>query len=403
MSIIISINFRKLWAVLSILLFISGFFYLFNIATDLNLNFIDRSEISQDHETNNEFELKLSDSASLSTYSGVGKAQNVTEYGEGYFLNNNINVTNNENATVIVPNDWEGNAIHCNVTNIYEYGAIVMNQTFDNGIDQNRWTNSTTGTPSKFTVGHYNNPTGSNDSIYLKLEEDGGNWQDTSSLINYSFPLLRENIPYEDWYIKYSVKWIMTDNSWRDDLPSGSKYVMVLEFFYKDGSNVLREFNLKRVADIVNNTWYHITMLDLISPFPDIYEYDPPANVSISFSYGVRNSAYSPVGSLMIYYDNISFEIQSIPKPSTIDLKITDNASGGLKDQPIQDFSNLFGKGQIFLETSLPGEVGGITHEFSFSSNSTGDVLINSDFFVKASSLGYTCLLYTSPSPRDRS
>lgn len=370
-------------------MFISSFIFIFNFNSDLNYNFVEHSYINQDHEPNDDTELELSQS-SLSEYSGVGKAQNVTEYGEGYFLNNDINVTNSENATVIIPNDWEGNAIFCNVTNIYEYGAIVMNQTFDNGIDQNRWSNRTTGNSSKFTVGHYNNPTGSNDSIYLKLEEDGGNWQDTSSLINYSFPLLRENIPYEDWYIKYSVKWIMTDNSWRDDLPGGSKYVMGLEFSYKDGSSTLREFNLKRPADIENNTWYPITMLDLISPFPDLYGYDPPANVSIYFSFGVKDAVYSPVGSLMIYYDNISFEIQSIPKPSAIDLNITDNASGGLKNQPIQDFSNLFGKGQIFLEGSWSGEVGGTTHEFSFSSNSTGNVLINTDFFVRASSLGYT-------------
>ena len=206
MSIIISRNYRKLWAILSIMLFISSFFYLFNLTTDLNINYIDRSDLRETHEQN-DFELELSDSPSLFTYSGVGKAQNVTEYGEGYFLNNDINVTNNENATVIIPNNWEGNAISCNVTNIYEYVAIIMNQTFDNGIDQNRWTNITTGNPSKFTVGHYNNTTGSNDSIYLKLEEDGGNWQDTSSLINYSFPLLRENIPYEDWYINKRRRW----------------------------------------------------------------------------------------------------------------------------------------------------------------------------------------------------
>ncbi|MFX0148437.1 MAG: hypothetical protein ACFE8E_11920, partial [Candidatus Hodarchaeota archaeon] len=34
--------------------------------------------------------VKLSD-LSLSQYSGVGKAQNVTEYGESFFLNNDIN------------------------------------------------------------------------------------------------------------------------------------------------------------------------------------------------------------------------------------------------------------------------------------------------------------------------
>jgi hypothetical protein len=265
-----------------------------------------------------------------------------------------------------------------------------MNQTFDNGVDPILWTNYTTGNPTKFTVGHYNNPTGSNDSIYLKLNEDGGNWQDTSSLINYSFPLLRENIPYEDWYIKYSVKWIMTDNSWRDDLPSGSKYVMGLKFSYNDGSSTSREFNLKKPSEIMNNTWYHITMNELISPFPELYGYDPPANVSMYFSFGVKNAAYSPIGSLTIYYDNISFEIQSIPKPSTIDLKITDNAIGGLKNQPIQDFQNLFGKGNIFLEGNWSGEVGGSTHEFSFTSNSSGNVLINTNFHAIASSLGFT-------------
>ncbi|MFX0033700.1 MAG: hypothetical protein ACFE9P_13630, partial [Candidatus Hermodarchaeota archaeon] len=333
--------------------------------------------------------VKLSD-LSLSQYSGVGKAQNVTEYGESFFLNNDINITNNENASVIIPKNWQANTISCNVTNIYEYGAIVMNQTFDNGIDQKSWTNYTTGNPAKFTVGYYSNPTGSNDSIYMKLDEDGGNWQDTSSLVNYSFPLFRDSIPYEDWYIKYSVKWVMTDNSWRDALPGGSKYVMGLKFFYKDGTSTFREFNLKRPAEIVNNTWYHITMLDLISPFPELYEYNPPANVSMYFSFGVKNAAYSPVGSLTIYYDNISFEIQAIPKPSTMDLRITDNAIGGLENQPVLDFPKLFGKGNIILEGDWLGGLGGTTYEFSFTSNSTGYALINTNFHVIATSHSFT-------------
>ena len=71
---------------------------------------------------------------SLSEYSGVGAAQNVTEFGQGFFQNNNINVTNSENASIIVPNNWEAYEILSNITNIYEYDKLWMNETFDGSL-----------------------------------------------------------------------------------------------------------------------------------------------------------------------------------------------------------------------------------------------------------------------------
>ena len=339
---------KKQKGILCILLIFLSLILAFNLTPTFNENSVDTNRIDQMNTPFRDLDLKISDTL-INQYSGIGKAQNITRSGTGHFLNNGLNITNNENASIIIPNEWEGKKVIINTTNIYEYNGVFMNETFDNGIDYNKWTNTTTGNSSKFTVGHYNNPSGYNDSIYMQL--DGGNWQNTYSLINYSVPIPRKIIPYQNWYFTYSVKWNMSDISWQKDYPSGSKYVVGFVFSFNGGSTVTREFNLKKPTE--NDTWYTETLSELIFPFyPEFYGFDLPANVSIYFSYGVRNTAFNPVGSLQIFYDNISFLIQSIPRPTDINLTLSDNLVSGLKDQPFTDYLTDFGLGYLSLDGS---------------------------------------------------
>ena len=381
---------KKQKGILCILLIFLSLILAFNLTPTFNENSVDTNRIDQMNTPFRDLDLKISDTL-INQYSGIGKAQNITRSGTGHFLNYGLNITNNENASIIIPNEWEGEEVLINTTNIYEYNGVFMNESFDNGIDYNKWTNSTTGNPNKFTVGYYNNTSGYDDSIYMQLDEDGGNWQNTYSIINYSVPIPRKKIPYQNWYFTYSVKWEMSDDSWRVAYPPGSKYVVGFVFSFAGGSTVSREFNLVRPVDIVNNTWYTETLSELIFPFtPEFYGFDLPANVSIYFSYGVKDSAFNPVGSLKIFYDNISFLIQSIPRLTDINLTLSDNDVSGLKDQPFTDYLTDFGLGYLSLDGSWLGSSGGETHEFSFSSNSTGIIILDSDFFVDATSLTET-------------
>ncbi len=324
---------------------------------------------------------------SSNEYSGIGAHQNVTEFGQGFFQNNEINVSNSGNASIIVPNNWEAKEILCNVTNIYEYDKLWINETFNNGIDKTYWSNTTTGDSTYFTVGYYSNAVGDNDSIYMQFDEDiAGIWAGATSYINYTFNLDREEIKYKNWYLNFDVKWINYNdslNDWRNP-PGGSKFYCNIRF--QTGASVIEnQFNLHKPIEYTNNTWFS----EALTPFtPELYNFDPPANVSISFGYYFRDDGiYDPPGRLKIYFDNITFNLQTIPKPSQINLSITDSTHGITKK--ISDI-NGYGLGTISFNNSWSGTVGGTKHEFSFSSNSSGKVYVNTDFFVNATSCSFT-------------
>ncbi|MHA2128459.1 MAG: hypothetical protein ACW99L_00675, partial [Promethearchaeota archaeon] len=113
-----------------------------------------------------------------SEYTGIGLARNATEFGEGSFQNYNLNISNNDNASIIVPDGWGAKEITSNITKIYEYNTQLLNSTFDTGYDSNFWTNyiSDPSRAQNVTFNWYNAPSGRNDSIYIRFNEtnDGG-------------------------------------------------------------------------------------------------------------------------------------------------------------------------------------------------------------------------------------
>jgi len=133
-----------------------------------------------------------------------------------------------------------------------------------------------------------------------------------------------------------------------------------------------------------NNTWYS----DIIDPFnPEMYDYDPPGTMSLLFGIKWGNQDFNPNGSLSVYFDNITLELQTIPKPSQINLSITDNTYGGIKQ--ISDLTG-YGLGTVSFKNNWVGATGGTEHKFSFSSNSSGKLYINTDIFVNATSFSFT-------------
>ncbi len=328
----------------------------------------------------NEKNLPIPNYSSTSEYSGVGSAQNVTEYGEGFFQNNNLNVTNLENASIIVPDTWEANEIAVNITNIYEYDRLWMNHSFDNGFDENSWTNHTD--PSKtdyLSFNWYNDPIGSNDSLCMKFINASTYWDDIDSYWNFTFNLDRENIPYIEWSINFNYRFLTNNSEW---LSAGGGTKFYSTIIVNDKTT---QFNLPKFDTHVNDTWYS----DNIEPFsPELYEYDPPGTVSVLFGvYWGKNIFFNPTGYLELFFDNITLNLQTIPKPSQINLTLTDIEHGIIKQ--IDDISG-YGLGNTTLKDSWAGSVGGKEHRFSFASNSSGKVYINSDFFVKANSSRFT-------------
>lgn len=318
---------------------------------------------------------------SLYEFSEVGSAQNVTEFGQGFFQNNNINVTNSENASIIVPNNWEAYEILGNITNIYEYYKLWMNETFDAGYDITHWSNYTS-TVNKSLVSFdlYNDSSGSDDSIYIKyIYNQTNNWKAVNSYWNYTFNLDRDEIPFKDWNINFNYKLITNNTEWFDLAPGGtSLYCSIIV------NGIQSDFKMLKLSFHANNTWYS----DIIDPFnPEMYDYDPPGTMSLLFGIKWGNQDFNPNGYLSVYFDNITLELQTIPKPSQINLSITDNTNGEVK--LISDLTG-YGLGTVSFKDNWVGATGGTEHKFSLSSNSSGKLYINTDIFVNATSSSFT-------------
>ena len=364
--------------ILSIILFISSFIYSFNLLPDANINFFDRSDFSQDHETINEFGLELSDLSSLSTYSGVGKAQNITEYGFAHFDNNGLDLSNNDNATIIVPENWNANEIICNISNIYDFNNIYVNETFNSGINTNFWSNYSD-RPQNVTAGWYNNPGGENDSIYLRFEEAneaGSPWRNIDSYFNYTFYLPRTNIPTENWNLNFNYGANFSDTDWLAGVGGTKHYARVIV----DGNS--QEFS-KKLTDLDNQTIYQAS--ELINP--DLSGIALPGTISLIFGVEYGNIGNNPTGNFQMFFDNITLSISTIPKPSQINLTLVDYTNSSWKT-PINDIGDSEGK--INLQGIWSGGIGGKSHFFGFETNSSGNVIINSDFYVKATSSAKT-------------
>lgn len=329
---------------------------------------------------NNNLDIFASQSSS-NEYSGIGAYRNVTEFGQGFFQNNEIFISNYENASLIVPNKWEANEVLFNITNIYEYDKLWMNETLDSGYDPNYWSfNTETENKSLVIFDWYNDTIGSNDSIYIKyLYNKSNNWQGLNSYWNYTFTLDREEIPFKNWDIDFNFKLVTNNTDWLNLAPGGTKlYCTILV----DGLG--QQFNLAKLDTYTNNTWNS----DTIDPFtPELYNMNPPGTFNILFGIDWGNQPFNPTGYFSIFFDNITLKMQTIPKPSQINLTLKDNEHGMIKQ--ISDISG-YGQGSVTFNDKWRGNIGGTKYTFLFSSNSSGKVYVDTDTYVNATSSLYT-------------
>jgi len=340
----------------------------------------------------NEKNLPIPNYSSTFEYSGVGAAQNVSEFGIGFFQNNEINITNSENASIIVPNNWEANEILCNVTNIYDRDTLWMNETFDNTFDNNYWSNNATGNVNNVSLGWYD-AQGTNSSIYIGLNSSSTTpeWGGTNAHWNYTFYVNRKKIPYQNWYIDFNFRYLTNTSTWPNAIAGANK--LSCKIYTNAGlqNEGLADFKLPKFENNYNNnTWYSISL----GPFiPELYDLDLPSFINVIFDLNIKTSPLThPDGWMQIFFDNITLKLATIPHPTQINLTITDNAPNGIKDVSIKDVAGQYGKGKIFLSNNWIGAEGGTDHEFSFSTNSSGKVEIYTDFFVNATSSKYTTI-----------
>ncbi len=341
-----------------------------------DVNRIARDNLNKKNESdlittpNSDLDLKLSDEP-LNEYSGIGKAQNISESGNGNFQNYNLDITNNDNASIQVPNYWKANEIICNISNIYEYDKYWINDTFDSGYDSDFWKGYTNSEYVSF--GWHEASTGTNDSIYMKFSESGASWVNVIANWNCTLPVPKEHIPFDNWEIIYKYRVIYTDYTW---LPGGGAYNSLT--IDVDGRS--QEFTQQKLDTLDNDTWY-TGNVPLIQP--EIYNWALPGNISLIFEIGYKNSFINPTGYLKVFYDNITLKLSTIPKPSQINLTINDLTNG--YNASVNDLIE-FGKGTVNLKNTWNGDEGGKYHYFSFSHNSTGNLVIYTDFYAEATS-----------------
>jgi len=316
--------------------------------------------------------------SSSDEYSGIGTHQNVTEFGQGFFQNNELNISKSENASIIVPNNWTASEILCNITNINEY-KFWMNKTFDTGYNNTYWSNNTIQNYDNVSFDWYNDSVGSNDSIYIK-HIGGVNWIGEKTYWNYTFNLDRDEIPFKEWYIDFNYR-VITDNinEWIVSAPPPAKFYCKIIL-----NGAVQQFDERKINGFINDTWYS----DIIVGFtPEVYGFDPPGTMTVEFGIIWSNQEFTPTGNFTIYFDNITLQLSTIPKPSQINLSLTDNEHGTLNS--ITDI-NGYGLGNTSFINNWLGAVGGSEYEFSFASNSTGLVYVDTDIFVNATSSAYT-------------
>lgn len=363
------------------MVFVSGFIYLFNFKSDLNEKYDDSLNNYHAYDLNKDFDLLLSQS-SLSEYSGVGKAQNVTNFAQAYFVSNDINVSNNENAAIIVPNEWQANQINWSITNILEYDNLWINERFDDPIDSSRWSHHTAISHRDYVESEwYQNPLGNNDSITLTLNElPSGSWDGVKSYLNYSCYLDREKIPYELWNLDFQYKFV-DYATWLDDTVQ-SRFICTVMV-----NGIETEFYNPKIKDFTNNTWER----EDFSFFPEFYGFNPPGTIEINFKIDIRD-VINPAGNLTLFIDNFTLSLHTIAKPSQINLNITDYEHS--ISTPISDLD--YGSGDVALFNTWHGDIGGKEYRFGFESNSTGTLIIFSECEVSATSQSYTRTHLTS-------
>ncbi|TFG25621.1 MAG: hypothetical protein EU533_00895 [Promethearchaeota archaeon] len=324
-------------------------------------------------ESDKKTELKEGLDTAAYTCSGIGKTLNVSEFGNGNFQSNNLNLTNNDKASIVVPNSWNVNEISANVFNIRDHDEYFLNETFDSGDYSNHWTNYTNNNPYVSFDG-YNAPSGANDSIYMRFEESGSSWINKYAYWNYTFDVPREQIPYAYWNVSFKYRALYSSSDW---LP-GSSSSHLLGFHVNEA---YQEFGISKMDPVIiyNNTWQSGSFQFQ----PEIYNFHLPGTISLIFKLDYKNSGINPTGYFEMYYDNITLTLSTIPKPSQINLSVTDETHD---DTVLISDGVDYGEGSLNFQNTWNGDIGGKTHYFSFSHNSSGNVIISSEQDLKASS-----------------
>ncbi|MEJ2277359.1 MAG: hypothetical protein P8Y70_06370 [Candidatus Lokiarchaeota archaeon] len=377
------LKFSKLYLYGTIL--ILGIILSFSLFPFLNItqNYNNPIQPPSNFNTKENKNLPMTSASSTTSYSGIGAARNIVQYGQGSFENSYINITNNENASILVPNNWKANQVTCNVSKIYDYNAKWIDENFNNGYDKNSWglnviEPNPPDTYRSVSFGWYNNTNGYNDSIFLKLENNASltnQWANVNCYLNYTFNLPRSHIPYQDWYLDFDYKILYTDPNWNTAGSGSSIYAQL------DVNTNSIQFKELRMTELTNNSWNS----DTIVPFTaEQYNLVPPGRVSLLLGVSFGNLAsYNPTGYLKLFFDNVSLRISTFAKPSQVNLTISDFTNNN--EYPIQDdIGDIIGS--ITMNNTWEGALGGKYHYFFFTSNSTGYVYVDTTFYVNAKS-----------------
>ncbi len=368
---------KQIYVLLLLFGFLCGFLL-------LSTNFEKGNIIDQDHdkdqidfsenEDHNKSDLKIQSNGLGLT--GIGEPRNITEFGTGFFENNDLEITNDENATITVLDGWETETTLLNITEIYEYNKYWMNETFDEDPDSDpHW--STNDKPSGFESNityAYNYLDSPESSIFINHTSDGSEiWNNIETYWNFTFELDRHRIPFKYWYITFDYK-LETVGDWLTSATGpASLYYKIYDGEAVDPS---AEISIVKLQDATSGTWNSSS----IDPFtPELYDITYPNNISITIGIDFGGGpTYEPTGYLTSYFDNITLNIPSIPKPSQIDLNITDVENSEMK--AVNDID--YGKGDALFSNPITGD--GSKYEFHFTSNSTSDVFVFTDIFVNA-------------------
>ncbi|NVM36198.1 MAG: hypothetical protein HWN81_11430, partial [Candidatus Lokiarchaeota archaeon] len=200
------------------------------------------------------------------------------------------------------------------------------------------------------------------------------------SYLNYSCYLDREEIPYGYWDLNFQYKFI-DYSTWIAD-SFQSRFTCS---FKLNGIDV--EFLNPKILNIANNTWER----GEFSFFPELHGFNPPGALEVDFNIDIRD-IINPNKNLTLFIDNFTLTLQTIAKPTQINLKITDYEHS--ISTPISNID--YGNGKVTLFNSWSGDIGGKEYRFGFESNSTGTLIIFSECEGSATSQSYTRRQLTS-------
>ena len=318
------------------------------------------------------------------SYSGTGIKNNVTEYGEGYFQNNELELWKGDEASITIPEEWQGNKVMSNITKIHEENKYWVNDTFETGYDSNYWSGEVSNVNYESDVQFNHSDQVGEESIYINCtNEVAKTWDAVDTYWNYSFYLDREKIDYRYWNINFDYKFKWDNPDW---FPGGGGANFYAKLYVNGIEAAFKIKNLK-ATEFTNDTWVSA----ILDPFQaEMYGLDIPGRIDLTIGtfFGNNVDLSTATGSLLINIDNVELDIPNIPKPEQINLTLNDETNR--HSYKINNLNDDFGIGQVEISDKWNGSEGGETHYFNFTTNSTADVEIYSDFFVDATSAKYT-------------